>query len=190
MRIAIVGLAALGLALAACGSDTEQRAASGGLAGAGTGALVGGPIGAVAGAAIGGVGGAALDEGVDKKAERGIEQAKGGDAGTSARSDRAGKDEIRRAQQALKAQGLYSDKIDGVRGPKTREALRQFQAREGLQQTARLDSATQQRLAASSATGTTTGHGSAAAGIGASTSNSSGAAADTSGGAASSGTTH
>lgn len=174
MRIAIVSLAALGLALAACGSSTEQRAATGGLAGAGTGALVGGPVGAVAGAAVGGVGGAALDEGVEKKAERGIEQAKGEDtaSGTSSHAatssgrsaDRPSKDEVRRAQQALKSQGLYTAKVDGVMGPKTREALRQFQAREGLQQTAQLDRATQQRLAGG---GASTGQGGSATGGGA-----------------------
>jgi hypothetical protein len=202
MRIAIVTIAALGLALAACGSDKEQRAASGGLTGAGTGALVGGPVGAVAGAAIGGVGGAALDEGVDKKAERAVDEAKAdnnasgatGRAGTaSGRSaDRPSKDEIRRAQQALKAQGLYTDKVDGIMGPKTKNALRQYQAREGLQQTATLDSATRQRLAGSAPrTGATAGQGttmrSGAAGTG--TSNSTGAAGDATGGAASGGGT-
>jgi hypothetical protein len=172
MRIAIASLAALGLALAACGSSGEQRAASGGLTGAGVGALVGGPVGAVAGAAVGGAGGAVLNEGVDTKAERAVNQVQGENTATSGSTSRTGtrtgssaarpsRDEVRHAQEVLKAQGLYTDRVDGIVGPNTRAALRQFQAREGLQQTARLDSATQQRLAAvGTAGGATTGSGS------------------------------
>ena len=49
------------LALAACGTTTEDRAASGGLLGAGAGAAVGSLSGnAGAGALIGGLGGAAV----------------------------------------------------------------------------------------------------------------------------------
>ncbi|HEX5379683.1 MAG TPA: hypothetical protein VFW47_13990 [Phenylobacterium sp.] len=45
------------LALAACGHNTEQRAATGAI----TGAVVGGPVGAAAGAAVG----AAVSKSVD-----------------------------------------------------------------------------------------------------------------------------
>jgi peptidoglycan hydrolase-like protein with peptidoglycan-binding domain len=189
MRIAIASLAALGLALAlaACGSSTEQRAASGGLAGAGTGALVGGPVGAVAGAAIGGTGGAVLDEGVDKKAERAADKATGDKTAASGSTSsgstaRPTRDEVRRAQQALKSQGLYTDKIDGIVGPKTRTALRQYQAREGLQQTATLDSATRQHLMGRGSTTSGQGSGGASTGM----SNGTGA---TGGGTGTSGTT-
>jgi hypothetical protein len=49
------------LALAACGTTTGDRAASGGLIGAGTGAVIGSLSGnAGAGAVIGGLGGAAV----------------------------------------------------------------------------------------------------------------------------------
>jgi hypothetical protein len=53
MRNTLLGLAAIGaaLALAACGHNTEQRAATGGIAGA----VVGGPIGAAVGAGAGAV---------------------------------------------------------------------------------------------------------------------------------------
>jgi hypothetical protein len=77
-RIAIMGfdrnwtLAALAsslLILGACGSNTEERAATGGLSGAAAGAVVGGPVGAVVGGAAGAAGGAVLDEGVDEKVE-------------------------------------------------------------------------------------------------------------------------
>ncbi len=67
-RIAVIAapLAAL-LALAACGSSTEERAATGALGGAAAGAVVGGPPGAVVGGAAGAAGGTVLDEGVDEK---------------------------------------------------------------------------------------------------------------------------
>ena len=55
------------LLLAACGSNTEQRAATGGLSGAAAGAVVGGPVGAVVGGAVGAGAGSTLDEGVDEK---------------------------------------------------------------------------------------------------------------------------
>jgi hypothetical protein len=68
MRSRIVGVFALGLLTAGCGADTQQRAASGGLAGLGVGALVGGPIGAVVGGAAGAVGGWVMPEGADQLA--------------------------------------------------------------------------------------------------------------------------
>jgi hypothetical protein len=78
-------------------------------------------------------------------------------------------------------------------GPKTKNALRQYQAREGLQQTATLDSATRQRLAGSAPrTGATAGQGTtmrSGGAAGAGTSNSTGAAGDATGGAASTGST-
>jgi hypothetical protein len=53
--------------LAACGSTTEERAATGGLGGAAAGAVVGGPVGAVVGGAAGAGAASTLDEGVDEK---------------------------------------------------------------------------------------------------------------------------
>lgn len=49
------------LILSACGSTTEQQAASGALGGAAAGAAVGGPIGAAVGAAAGGAGGSQVE---------------------------------------------------------------------------------------------------------------------------------
>src|SRR5258708_37788478 len=57
MRSGLTGVVALGLLTAACGTNTQQRAASGGLTGLGVGALVGGPVGAVVGGAVGAAGG-------------------------------------------------------------------------------------------------------------------------------------
>jgi hypothetical protein len=61
MRKTLTLLAAAGsaLALAACGHNMEQRAASGGVAGA----VVGGPVGAVVGATAGAV----VDKAADPK---------------------------------------------------------------------------------------------------------------------------
>ena len=60
MRKTACFLAAIGLAftLAACGHNTEQRAATGAIGGAIGGAIVGGPVGAVVGA----VGGTAVSK--------------------------------------------------------------------------------------------------------------------------------
>ena len=48
-KFAVLVLTALGMGLCACGNTMEQRAATGGVAGA----VVAGPVGAAAGAAIG-----------------------------------------------------------------------------------------------------------------------------------------
>ena len=47
--LALLTISGVALTLAACGHNTEQRAATG----AATGAVIGGPVGAVAGAAAG-----------------------------------------------------------------------------------------------------------------------------------------
>lgn len=61
-------LAGLVLALAACGTGTEEKAASGGLGGAAAGAVVGGPIGAVVGAAAGAGAGTAVQKVEEERA--------------------------------------------------------------------------------------------------------------------------
>lgn len=53
---------------------------------------------------------------------------------------------IRRVQEALKSEGHDPGAIDGVMGPKTKEALRAFQKQENLQQTGRLDQETMSKL--------------------------------------------
>jgi len=55
-------------------------------------------------------------------------------------------DEIKQAQQALADQGLYKGKVDGIVGPQTRRAVRQFQKSHSLSQTAQLDADTMQAL--------------------------------------------
>jgi hypothetical protein len=56
------------------------------------------------------------------------------------------KDEVRQAQQQLQDQGLYRGRIDGILGRETKQALGQFQKKNGLSQTARLDQPTMDRL--------------------------------------------
>ena len=55
---------------------------------------------------------------------------------------------IRQAQIALRDAGFEPGRIDGMMGPKTQSALRQFQAAQGLPQTGRLDATTQKELMA------------------------------------------
>jgi len=56
------------------------------------------------------------------------------------------KDEIRQAQEQLRNQRLYSGEIDGILGPETKQALHQFQQKNGLNQTATLDQPTMDKL--------------------------------------------
>lgn len=53
---------------------------------------------------------------------------------------------IRRVQEALKSEGHDPGPIDGVMGPKTKEALREYQKQEKLQETGRLDQETLSKL--------------------------------------------
>jgi hypothetical protein len=57
-------------------------------------------------------------------------------------------DLIWQAQIALRDADFEPGRIDGVMGPKTEAALRQFQAAEALPQTGRLDGTTQKQLMA------------------------------------------
>jgi peptidoglycan hydrolase-like protein with peptidoglycan-binding domain len=66
--------------------------------------------------------------------------------------------EVRDAQQRLRAFGLYDGPIDGLWGPETQAAVDRFQRQQGLDATARLDTATLRALrsdaAAARASGT------------------------------------
>lgn len=54
--------------------------------------------------------------------------------------------EVRQAQEQLRDQGLYHGKIDGALGPETKQALQQFQQKNGLPVTATLDQQTMDKL--------------------------------------------
>jgi len=66
--------------------------------------------------------------------------------GGGQRAMHVSRDEAMHAQQALKADNLYRGAVDGIVGPKTKQALAQFQKQEGLKQTSALDRATMQAL--------------------------------------------
>jgi peptidoglycan hydrolase-like protein with peptidoglycan-binding domain len=162
MRIGVTGVViAVGLLMAACGTNTQQRAASGGLTGLGVGALVGGPVGAVVGGAAGAVGGWAMPQGADTLAINAVHKEKTaasgalndvGLGGASSGSSQANQGRlVRNAQAELQREGLYRGPVDGILGPDTRQAIAAYQAREGLQQTATLDQDTVQRMNLASA---------------------------------------
>ncbi len=157
----VLGVVALGVLTAACGTTQEQRTATGGLTGLGAGAIIGGPLGAAVGAAAGTAGGALMPEdatsiannllgrehravasvvGMPKK-EPAASAAPTGLTGSSMPPG-----DIKTAQTKLKDQGYYRGRIDGIVGPQTRNAIRSYQQREGLSQTATLDRDTLAKL--------------------------------------------
>ena len=74
----------------------------------------------------------------DQKSSKGA--ARGG-AGMAANTE-----QVKAAQQALKDQGLDPGPIDGKMGPKTKAALRDYQQKQGLKATGRLDTKTASKL--------------------------------------------
>jgi len=63
----------------------------------------------------------------------------------------AGMTDVRTAQQALMDKGYKPGPIDGIHGPRTSAAVREFQTKEGLKVTGQLDSETMARLNGSTA---------------------------------------
>ena len=61
--------------------------------------------------------------------------------------------QVRDAQTALHAAGLYNGPIDGMMDPDTRAAIARFQQQSGLRRTETLDAQTQARLMSNQATG-------------------------------------
>jgi peptidoglycan hydrolase-like protein with peptidoglycan-binding domain len=62
-------------------------------------------------------------------------------------------EKIRRAQQALQAKGFDPGTIDGVIGPRTEDAIRNFQDRYGIKTSAKLDNQTLYALGAADLAG-------------------------------------
>lgn len=63
-----------------------------------------------------------------------------------ASSSGMGRAQIEQVQRELASRGLYTGAIDGMAGPQTMAALRQFQEQQGLQASGRIDDATRQAL--------------------------------------------
>lgn len=170
MRMNLLGAAALGLLVAACGTDPRERTTGGAAAGAATGAgigALGGPVGALAGAAIGGGAGAvtgAVTEPRDVNLGRpvwrdpevrvpGVREG-GGRAGGGAVRVSA---ETMETQRALSGRGYDVGPVDGISGPRTDAALREFQRDQGIPATGRADPRTRQALNIAGASDTRTG---------------------------------
>jgi hypothetical protein len=105
MRIGTVcGGIALALLASACGTNQEQRSATGALTGAGIGALAGGPFGLVIGGLAGGAAGAATPVGADQVAFWGMDQTREAVAGTPVLRDMA-REEVGRGGSGRAASG-------------------------------------------------------------------------------------
>ncbi|HEY3909592.1 MAG TPA: peptidoglycan-binding protein [Stellaceae bacterium] len=65
---------------------------------------------------------------------------------TSMNAAQATPSEVRQAQEKLRGEGIYHGRIDGMMGPETQQALRQYQQKNGLQATATLDQKTMNSL--------------------------------------------
>jgi hypothetical protein len=109
----------------------EKGTAVGATGGAVVGAAVGGPVGAAVGAGVGGYAGH-------------YETKKGGLAAGSDASGATAESSptVRSAQQALNARGYNAGAVDGVWGPGTESAVREFQRAQGLGETGTLDQPT------------------------------------------------
>ena len=57
-----------------------------------------------------------------------------------------GRQDVQQAQEALKNQGYDPGPIDGIMGSQTRQAVRDFQSKNGLRQTGMLNAETKQKL--------------------------------------------
>src|SRR5262245_47855901 len=63
-------------------------------------------------------------------------------AATTTEKQTASKQEIRQAQQALKDKGMYSGPVNGASSPEWGQALRDFQSKNNLKATGKLDNET------------------------------------------------
>jgi len=66
--------------------------------------------------------------------------------GKSGRAAGGNAEQVKAVQQALKDKGHDPGEVDGKMGPKTQAALRDYQQKEGLKATGRLDSETASKL--------------------------------------------
>jgi peptidoglycan hydrolase-like protein with peptidoglycan-binding domain len=127
------------LALAGCGHTATDRGVSGAGIGAATGAAVGAVTGMTVaqGALIGAAGGAIVGLATDSdQVNLGKPAWKRGDSGSRADSYAAnsGTDRatVRAIQSGLNRHGFDAGRVDGVVGPRTRQAIRDYQAAYGL----------------------------------------------------------
>jgi hypothetical protein len=154
MKARLLGAVALGLLAAACGTNPQERVSGGAAAGAATGAGVGalgGPVGALAGAGIGAAAGAATGAATrpdqvnlgrplwndpEVRVPGGDNARSSGGGSTTARAS----GETRQLQQALNSRGFDAGPADGVYGPRTREAVANWQRANNMEATGRPNS--------------------------------------------------
>jgi lipid-binding SYLF domain-containing protein/peptidoglycan hydrolase-like protein with peptidoglycan-binding domain len=67
------------------------------------------------------------------------------------------RDHVKKAQQALKDQGMYNGAVDGIMNSQFRQALRAYQTQNQLQATGKLDNPTMSKLGIAKGKGTTGG---------------------------------
>jgi peptidoglycan hydrolase-like protein with peptidoglycan-binding domain len=90
-----------------------------------------------------------------------------GSMGSSRRASGSGhisKDKVKEVQAALKSKGMDPGPEDGVMGPKTQAALREFQKSNSLQATGRIDEKTASALGVDVASSSSSGMGSSSSG--------------------------
>jgi hypothetical protein len=123
----------------------EKGTATGATGGAIVGAAVGGPIGAAVGAAAGGYAGHyETKPGGLASANPAYGPRANDHAGSTASPSMASESSpmVRDAQQALNDRGYSVGTVDGIYGPTTEQAVRDFQRAQGLDQTGQLDART------------------------------------------------
>ena len=139
----IFSIISLCLLISACGTTPEERGISGAGIGAGAGAIVGAVTGlsviegAVLGAVAGGLTGALTKEESVNLGEpawkQGSNQATPSTTTAAYQSPASGsKSTVMEIQRGLQNLGYNPGPIDGINGPKTREAIRLYQKDHGL----------------------------------------------------------
>lgn len=84
---------------------------------------------------------------------KGMQSAAGGTQGGPS----ADQETVRKVQQTLQSEGMQVGQVDGMMGPETESALRQYQQKHNLQPTGKIDSATlsAMKISSSGASGAT-----------------------------------
>ena len=136
LRYAVVGIAFM---LSACGSTTEERGVSGAGIGAAAGAVIGAVTGlsivqgVVIGAAAGGLTGVLTDEETIDLGDPVWKKDKPDSSGQqSGNAEDSGGQLVRNIQEALSEMGYDPGRADGIMGPRTAAAIRQYQEGHGL----------------------------------------------------------
>jgi peptidoglycan hydrolase-like protein with peptidoglycan-binding domain len=77
----------------------------------------------------------------------------GGQSEMGAMSSQASREDVKQVQEALKNKGHDPGPVDGIMGPNTRQALREFQKENNLQATGRVDDKTASALGVEGSSG-------------------------------------